>query len=360
MTIMVGIDMHVKELVCEVGYGLEEPQRMRFANTREGHMELLDHIGVVKRAKGGNEVLVCYEASGLGYLLHDRIEEAGHRCEVLAPTEMLRSASGHKRKSDGKDAHYIYETMRGHVMAGNQLCAIWVADQQLRDDRELMRLRYESSQQIARTKIQIRTLLRKNGITGSDEQLGRWTKRFREWLMLVAEGQRGGFRYAMESLLDQLKYLEGSQSRIDQQIEQLSMQPRYRAAYQRLTGIPGVGMISAMIFLSELGDLNRFTNRRNLGSYIGLVPASYESGESSDRKGRITRHGPYRLRGMLNQALWIHLKYNGKLKESYDRIVGRNPRHKKKAVVACMRKLAILMWHTAREAQQHQEAKQVA
>lgn len=359
MTIMVGIDMHVKDLVCEIGYGLVEPKRKRFANTHEGHIQLLRAIEELKSETGSEKVLVCYEASGLGYLLYDRIQQAGHRCEVLAPTEMLRNASGHKRKTDAKDARYIYETIRGHVMAGNRLCNIWVADQQLRDDREVVRLRYEVSQQIARTKIQIRTLLRKHGIA-CDEKLGSWTKRFRAWLKVVAEGQRAGFRFTMQDLLEHLERLESRRLRVDQQIVQMSQQLRYREEYLRLIQIPGVGMISAMSFLTELGDLNRFTNRKALGSYIGLVPSSYESGESSDRKGRITRHGPYRVRGILNQTLWIHLRYNGELREVYERIVQRNPRHKKKAVVACMRKLAILMWHTARGAEEEGKRMQVA
>jgi transposase len=356
---MVGIDMHVKQLVCEIGYALEKPKRLRLSNTYEGHMQLLKEIDEVREETGIEEVLVCYEASGLGYLLYDRIRQAGHRCEVLAPTEMLRSASGYKRKSDAKDAHYIYETIRGHVMAGNRLCNIWVADRQLRDDREVVRLRYEIAKQIARTKIQIRTLLRKNGI-GSDEQLGRWTKGFREWLMLVAGTQRIGFQFTMESLLEQLQFLESRQTRVDEQIRQMSKQPRYREAYGRLISIYGVGMMSAMCFLTELGDLSRFRNRKAIGAYIGLVPASYESGESSERKGRITRHGPHRIRGILNQALWMHLRYNGELHNVYERIVQRNPRHKKKAVVACMRRLAILMWHTAQGAEEKREQIQVA
>ena len=353
MSIMVGIDMHVKELVCEIGYGTEEPKRVRYANTYEGHMELLKTIGKLKESTGREDVLVCYEASGLGYVLYDRIEKAGYRCEVLAPTEMQRSASGFKRKSDAKDAHYIYETIRGHVLAGNRLCHIWVADRQLRDDREVMRLRYDITQQITRVKIQIRTLLRKNGIKSNDGQRS-WTKQFCQWLLSITEVQGSGFGFTMETLLERLRFLETQQARADRKIKQLSEQPRYRESYRRLIGIYGVGMITAMSFLTELGDLSRFPNRRALGAYLGLVPASYESGETSDRKGRITRQGPYRVRGILNQALWMHLRYNGELKGVYERIVERNPRHKKKAVVACMRRLAILMWHTAQEGEERE------
>jgi transposase len=47
-----------------------------------------------------------------------------------------------------------------------------------------------------------------------------------------------------------------------------------------------------MVFLTEIGDLNRFANRRQLAAYLGLAPAAFESGDRDDRKGRITRQGP--------------------------------------------------------------------
>ena len=82
---------------------------------------------------------------------------------------------------------------------------------------------------------------------------------------------------------------------------------------------------------------------------MGLVPSTFESGDIDDRKGRITRDGPYRLRSVLNQSFWAHLKHDGELRVVYDRIVEKNPKRKKKAVVACMRRLGIRMWHTARD-----------
>ncbi|MEW6360416.1 MAG: transposase [Planctomycetota bacterium] len=51
---------------------------------------------------------------------------------------------------------------------------------------------------------------------------------------------------------------------------------------------------------TEMGDLSRFENRRQVGSYLGLVPSSAESGEDSDRKGHITHQGSRRGRGVLD------------------------------------------------------------
>ena len=143
MVIMVAIDMHVKSLVCELGCGRDEPRRGTYANNGVGHQRLIDEIAAMKQDLGGGEVVVAYEASGLGYVLYDRMREAGYRCAVLAPTEMLRSKSGYKKKTDRKDCSYIYEAIRAHVLAGNRLPEIWVPSEQLREDREMVRARFD-------------------------------------------------------------------------------------------------------------------------------------------------------------------------------------------------------------------------
>jgi transposase len=106
-----------------------------------------------------------------------------------------------------------------------------------------------------------------------------------------------------------------------------------------------VGLFSAMVFLTELGSLERFSNRRQIAAYLGLSPSSHESGECNDRKGHITGYGPFRVRKVLCQSVWCQVRYAGQEAPAYRRIVARNPKKKKIAVVACMRRLAIRMWH---------------
>jgi len=95
---------------------------------------------------------------------------------------------------------------------------------------------------------------------------------------------------ALDSLLRQLCALEREIRCLDQAVEELSHRPRYQAASQALVKrIKGVGMLTAMVFLTEVGEMGRFQNRRRLGSYLGLAPTSDESGEVTDRKGHINK-----------------------------------------------------------------------
>jgi transposase len=103
-----------------------------------------------------------------------------------------------------------------------------------------------------------------------------------------------------------------------------------------------------MTFLTELGDVHRFQNRRQLGCYLGLIPSTHESGESDDRKGHITRQGPPRVRKMLNQAAWSRVRLDPEVKKDFAQMAARTG--SKKAIVAQMRKLGIYLWHRAMDA----------
>ena len=100
-----------------------------------------------------------------------------------------------------------------------------------------------------------------------------------------------------------------------------------------------------MTFLTEIGDALRFSNRRQIAAYLGVIPSARESGEAGDRKGRITRQGPGRVRKVLCQASWTAVRLDPHVHQQWERIKGNGKKGGKKAIVAIMRKLAIQMWH---------------
>jgi transposase len=310
---------------------------------------LFEELAGMRERAGEAKVLMGYEASPLGYGLHDESVEHGMECVVLAPTKIARSVEDRKRKYDDRDATRIFEALRAHVLAGNELPAIWIPEVQTRDDREVSRCRLDLTEKLTAVKAQVRMLLKRNRVEKPEEVGTSWTLGDRAWL----EGLRlaPGAQVCLSSLLRQVDALEEEIRSLDRELVALAEQDRYRAAAQGLCGMGGIGVLTAMVFLTEMGDLGRFGNRRQIGAYLGLVPSSHESGEDDDRKGHITREGPARVRKVLCQAVWARLRTDPREADAYRRVVKRNPKHKKIAVVACMRRLAILMWHRAKEAQ---------
>jgi transposase len=92
-----------------------------------------------------------------------------------------------------------------------------------------------------------------------------------------------------------------------------------------------------------------------VGKFVGLTPTSHESGQQSDRKGHISRQGPPRLRKVLCQASWVHVCHDPHARQVYQRLVAKNPKKKKIALVAVMRRLAVRLWHRMREAELQQQ-----
>jgi transposase len=289
-----GVDAHDATLDCRIGVDREASQRRRFENTREGRRELLEHLGLLSQAHGGAKVLVGYEASPVGFGLYDDCTDDGIECVILAPTKIARSVGDRKRKSDDRDATRIFEALRGHVLAGNELPAIWIPDEQTRDDRERVRARVDLTEKLTAVKAQVRMLLKRNRVEKPEEVGASWTVPFRQWLGSLK--LKPGAQVCLSSLLRQVKALDEETKILDRQLMELSAEERYREPAQALCAIWGVGLLTAMVYLTEMGDLSRFRNRKQIGAFLGLVPSSYESGEADDHKGHITHQGPSRVR----------------------------------------------------------------
>ncbi len=161
-------------------------------------------------------------------------------------------------------------------------------------------MRLEVATQRTRLKNQIRNLVKRSRLGFPDDftSSGDWSKRSVEWLREVAAGSTGalreGVRTALASLVELYQALSVQIQALDRAITRLSRTERYARPYRKLKLLSGVGTLTAMVFLTELGDLARFANRRQLAAYLGLAPSAFESGEREDRKGHITKQGPAR------------------------------------------------------------------
>jgi transposase len=65
---------------------------------------------------------------------------------------------------------------------------------------------------------------------------------------------------------------------------------RSNSACQLLMSVPGIGVLSALAYVSTVEDPGRFSRSRSVGAHLGLTPRQYQSGEV-DRSGRISKCG---------------------------------------------------------------------
>src|SRR5262245_16367340 len=351
--ISVGCDSHEKTLVNKVAVNREAPEQLNVSGRRSGRQKL---IAVLKRKAqeiGGARIVVAYEASSQGFVFYDELKAAGIECHVLAPTKIERSHQQKLNKADKKDDKRLLDIVRSHVLAGTELPAVWVPDPQTRDDRETVRTRDDISDKQRIVKTQIQMLLKRWALEKPSELRGTRSQGYRQWLQALSEDRsRGtGFRTTLSSLIRQLEFVEGELERLDQAIGDLSEQPHLKPIVDALDAECGVGRLGAAMYATETADFGRFRRRQQIGAYWGMTPSSNESGDIQDRKGHITRHGSARVRRFLCQAYWVRIKHDPHEREVYQRLVAKNPKRKKIAIVAGMRRLAVRLWHVGRQAQ---------
>ena len=113
-----------------------------------------------------------------------------------------------------------------------------------------------------------------------------------------------------------------------------------------LRQVEGIGPLTALTFVLTLEDPYRFEKSRSVGAYLGLVPATDQSGDRDPQK-RISKEGDEMLRRLLvSSAHYILGPFGGDsdLRHHAEKIASRGAKNaKKRAVVAVARKLAVLL-----------------
>ena len=123
------------------------------------------------------------------------------------------------------------------------------------------------------------------------------------------------------------------------------------SACRLLMSVPGIGVLSALAYVSTVEDPARFVQSRSVGAHLGLTPRQYQSGEV-DRSSRISRCGDTLTRTLLYEAAVVILarvKRASSLKDWAQAIARRSGAGK--ARVALARKLSVILHSVWRSGQ---------
>jgi transposase len=141
----------------------------------------------------------------------------------------------------------------------------------------------------------------------------------------------------LRSDLAVLEAVDGQVTLIEEKIAALAAEDRRVRLLMTMTG---VGYFTAMLVLSEVGDVGRFRGEKEFASWMGLAPSVHQSGE----KIRIgsTSPGNKRLRWALVESAQTAVRYDPRLGGMYERISRR--RGAGCAVVAVAHEMARIMY----------------
>ena len=113
-----------------------------------------------------------------------------------------------------------------------------------------------------------------------------------------------------------------------------------------LCHLRGIGPYTAMLIVSEIGELDRFASPRHLCSWAGLTP-TVRSSAGHARLGHISRQGSPVLRWALVEAAQKAATGAGPLRDLFERIARR--RGRKIARVAVARRILTLCFYGLRD-----------
>jgi len=277
------------------------------------------------------ELTIAIEACNTWEHIFETLEMDGHQV-VLAHPLKTRVIAEARVKTDRVDAKILM-----HLLRTGFLPTSYIPCREIRDLRNLVRRRIFLGRYTARLKNKIYAELLRQGI-----QYKRgptlFNGRGRQWLRLLKISSVDSYLNMYESTLEEIKILE----------RELKNRARQYKEAQLLTTIPGVGIYSALIILSEIGDITRFPCEEKLYAYAGVIPSVHQSGEHTYH-GHITKQGSKHLRWILTEVVRIHLIWTDrhmietKISRFYHRLCKKKP--KNVAAIAAARKMLQIIYH---------------
>ena len=272
----------------------------------------------------------------------DLLENLGVEVHLAHP-KRVKAIAFAKVKTDSIDAKVLADLLRS-----NMLPESYHSPKEFRLLKEKARSRMSLVEIRTQLKNKVHGILFRNAIIYPKTTL--FTKQGRVWLEKLDLSLE--YKNHLNSNLNIIDSIDREIKIIEKDFKETVIENK---ALTLLKSIPGIGDVTAMTILSEIGDINRFPDPRHLHSYAGLVPRVSASGESS-RYGRITKEGSKFLRYVMVETAHHQLLLKRSLvglKWYYQRIASR--KNNQTAAVATARKLLTIVWKVLKEERPYQE-----
>ena len=275
--------------------------------------------------------LCAYEAGYFGFWICEFLREHGVDCMVVHAADIPTKDKERRNRNDRVDSRKLARNLRN-----GELTPLYIPSRQAQEDRSLVRMRMQMVRKQTRCKNQIKAHLSLYGIDiPADLVRSHWSNRFITWLENVNFQYASG-DHSLSALLSELRHLRQIICDLTKHIRRLALQEPYSTLVPYLKSVPGVGILTAMVFLTEIVDIKRFKNIDHLASYVGLIPGEDSSGDQEVHTG-ISRRRNQHLRYLIIESSWVAVRKDPALIKSFNELSKRMP--KNKAIIRIARKL---------------------
>ena len=299
-----------------------------------------EHVEALIRRLPGCEIVATYESGPTGYPLLHWLKELGAEAFITPVSKVPENKGGKQIKTDSRDSLELAKYARAGL-----LDEVHDLGKTRYLQRELTRTREQLLDHRRSICAQIKSKLLYHGIKRPDGLKASWSNQYRAW---VANNPSGNphLDLSLKLLVETYEELTKKMDRLDKKINELAKTEEFKKDVEILTSTPAVGVLTAMIFLLELGDISRFGRAEEFASFLGLIPGEWSSGQRQ-KKGSRVRWGNKRARTTLVEAAWRVRKKDPTLEATFERIKSR--RGSGRAIVAVARRLALAFRAMLRE-----------
>jgi transposase len=306
----------------------------RFATTRESFLSLAGEM-----REGDTAALeVTTNSTSIARLL-----KANSPARVIVSNPIkTKTIAQAKIKTDKIDARVLAELARV-----GYLPEVWLPDEDTEALRQFITDRTSLVRRRTECKNTIHSVLHRNMVRQERSDL--FGTAGRRWLDGIVRGQSIKTpvpeldRMRIGALLNEIDRIDELVADLESVIASyIALRPHLKEQMDRLLSITGVNLVVAASLIGTIGDISRFPDKKKLAAYFGVVPSTYQSGDTS-RNGRITKQGRAEARWLIIEAAELLRRSPGPMRALYTRI--QRKRNHNVAVVAVARKLVELVHH---------------
>ena len=303
--VFVGLDYHQHTVqVCVLD---EEGTQLVNRICRNDAEEIIETVNGL-----GDRVFAAIEAcSGAADLADELILQGGWSVD-LAHAGYVARIKQSPDKTDYTDARLLADLERV-----GYLPKVWLAPQEVRELRRLVRFRQQLAKERRNIKLQLRAVLRDQRVK-PPVGVNAWTRTWFAWVE-TAEGISIETRWIIGR---QLKRLTGICEEIVAVEKHLAEVTADDPIVQKLLSYKGVGLITAATMRAEIGRFDRFRTGKQLARFCGLTPRNASSGQRQADAGIIKAGNP-ELRRVLIEAAHCLRRFDDRWHEFSERLKER-------------------------------------
>lgn len=302
LSLSVGLDYHEKSVqVCV----MDSSGKMLTNRKCENSCAAIHRIVAIYASSAEVEVAI-ESCCGAADLAEELIQAFGWSVSLAHPGYVARMKQG-PDKTDWGDARLLADLVRiGY------LPKVWLAPENIRELRRLVRYRQQLADERRNTKLRIRALLREQRVRCESNP---WTKAW--FIELESLSLPSQSRWILEQHLARLSLLQGQ---IGSAVKRLTETTTGDATVAKLLTYKGVGLITAVTLRAEIGRFDRFRSGKQLARFCGFSPRNASSGERVADAGLVKAINP-QLRATLLQAVHCLSRYDDRWAALHARLI---------------------------------------